>query len=146
MKVMIDGKEYEVSVAVADALNAQNARREAEAKVIKDNSTALDTEVKTLKDSNVALQKVVDSLEVEKKLANIISQVLVIDENFSTTEKDPIALMQSVCGIEGRDEVYVQAYFDAYIVSKMENKNKEMLKDKDISKDFKIPNTYYGGK
>lgn len=146
MKVMIDGKEYEVSVSVADALNAQNARREAEAKVIKDNSTALDTEVKTLKDSNVALQKVVDSLEVEKKLANIISQVLIVDENFSTTEKEPIALMRSVCGIEGHDDVYVQAYFDAYIVSKMENKNKEILKDKDISKDFKIPNKYYGGK
>jgi len=146
MKVMIDGKEYEVSVAVADALNAQNARREAEAKVIKDGSVALEVEVKTLKDSNAALQKVVDSLEVEKKVDSIISQILILDENFSTTEKEPIALMRSVCGIEGHDDVYVQAYFDAYISSKIEIKNKEMLNDKDVGKDFKIPNKYYGGK
>lgn len=148
-KILIKDREFQVSDAVSIAVLAERTEFGREVKALKDNITAKDSELTTAKDE---LEIAVNKLKTAKNallLKDTLAKINEVDEAFETDETDPYKVMATVAGIEdGKDDVYVQAYFDSYVVAKVEALNKNIL-DKEKKPENKktiIPDEYLGGK
>lgn len=147
MKVKVKDREFEVSEAVGVSIVALQSDYGREVKALKDSVASKDAELKAVRDRNENLQKKYDELNNSTLLALVIDKALSVDATFKTELTDPYEIMREVAGVkDGKDNVYLRAYFDSYIDAKIEAENKRILDKQKNNNGTSIPDDYYNKK
>jgi hypothetical protein len=147
MKIKVKDREFEVSEAVGVSIVALQSDHGREIKALKDSVASKDAELKAVQDSNEELQAKYDKLNNSTLLALVVDKAFSVDATFKTELTDPYEIMREVAGVEdGKDNVYLRAYFDSYIDAKIEAENKRILDKQKNNDSTSIPDDYYNKK